>query len=115
MRNSREDGDRGSATVEFLAATLLLLVPIVYLIVTLAAVQGATYAAEASARHAGRIFARADDETRALAQVHHATSLAFADHGIEVSPAAIMEITCEHDPCLTPGAGMHFHVVLRLI
>ena len=49
--------DEGSAVVEFIFLSLLLLVPIVYLVLALASVQSAAFAAEAVARDASRAAA----------------------------------------------------------
>lgn len=102
--------DEGSAIIEFLAASLLLFVPIIYLVLTFAAVQASTYAAESAAREAGRIYARADSEHVAREQAQVATLLAFADHGIDVAPRQVLQVTCEAEPCATPGAGVHIEV-----
>lgn len=110
MENRFEKTDDGSATVEFLAVSVVLLIPIIYLILTLSHVQAAMYAAEASARTTGRIFAQATDETEARRQAVTTTALAFTDHGMDVPAADLLEISCETTPCLTPGAGVHVRV-----
>jgi len=104
------EAEEGSAAVEFLAASLLLLIPIVYVILTFSAVQSATYAAESAARETGRIYSRADSQ---LAAEHHAllaTTLAFSDHGIDVTASEVLRVTCEETPCLTPGGAVHIQV-----
>jgi hypothetical protein len=50
---SADDRERGSATIEFLVAGLLLLVPIVYLVIALGLGQNASLGAEATARFVG--------------------------------------------------------------
>lgn len=107
---SGQGAERGSATVEFLASTLLLLVPIVYLILTFSAVQAATYAAESAARESSRIYSRATAEHAALSQAQAATYFAFNDHNIHISPSEVLRVTCEASPCLTAGAGVHIRV-----
>ncbi|MCA1943576.1 MAG: pilus assembly protein, partial [Yonghaparkia sp.] len=52
-------GDRGSASLEFLVAGLLMLVPLVYLILTLGTIQSAALATEGAARQAARVFVQA--------------------------------------------------------
>ena len=47
--------ETGSAAIEFVTAGLILLVPIVYLVVALAAIQAGAFAAEAAARQAARL------------------------------------------------------------
>ncbi len=46
--------DEGSAAVEFLMLTLLLLIPIVYLVLAVFTIQGASFAAAGAARDAAR-------------------------------------------------------------
>src|SRR4051794_3589223 len=48
------DGEEGSALVEFVFLAVVMLVPIVYLIVTLARIQAGTLAVEQASREAGR-------------------------------------------------------------
>ncbi|WP_241236873.1 pilus assembly protein [Georgenia faecalis] len=103
-------GERGSAIVEFLGVALLLLVPLVYLVLTLAAIQAATFAAEGAAREAGRIVAQAESLEEAGPRARLATELAFADHGITVDGRDALRLTCEEDPCHTPGARVHVEV-----
>lgn len=98
------DPDRGSAVVEFLGVSLLLLVPIVYLVLTLAQVQAAAFAAEGAAREAGRLVARAGTLEEGASAARFAVELAFEDQGLEVDGAESLRITCAEEPCLTPGA-----------
>lgn len=54
------DDERGSASLEFIVAGLILLVPIVYLILALGAVQNAALGTEATARFVARTIATGD-------------------------------------------------------
>lgn len=96
-------GDTGSAVVEFLGVSLMLLVPTVYLIVTLGQIQAATFAAEGAAREAGRLIAQAETWEQGVANASMAVELAFADQGFDVSGSSALNITCGADPCLSPG------------
>lgn len=88
------DGERGSATVEFLGGTLVLLIPLVYLVLTLVQLQAGTFAATAAARDAARLLATTDPATsQRLAQT--AVELTFADFGIEVDGGGALQVTCE--------------------
>lgn len=95
--------DAGSAVVEFLGVALLLLVPLVYLIVTLGQVQGAIFAAEGAAREAGRLVVSAETFDQGTARARAAVELAFADQGVPVDGAGALRLACSADPCLTPG------------
>ncbi|MPV87335.1 pilus assembly protein, partial [Georgenia ruanii] len=90
--------------VEFLGVSLLLLVPIVYLVLTLARVQAAAFAAEGAAREAGRILAQAESLDAGVARAERAVALAFSDQGFDVEGGAALAVTCAQDPCLAPGA-----------
>jgi len=101
------DADAGNAVVEFLAVTLLLLVPIVYLVLVLGRLQAATFAAQGAARDAGRAFTTAvgpdDGARRAVAAV----GLALEDQGFRsVDPASALALECSSDPCLAPGSSV---------
>ena len=59
--------------IEFIAAALLLILPVLYLVLVLGRLQAATFAAEGAAREAGRSFTTsptlASAPARALASV----------------------------------------------
>ena len=94
--------DQGSASLEFITAGMLLLVPVVYLVMAVSAVQGATLATEGAARHAARVYVQAANQSVAKAQAQHAVNVALADFGI-ASDNARVNITCASS-CLTPRA-----------
>lgn len=102
--------DCGSAVVEFLGAAVILLIPVVYLIVVLGQVQSATFAADTAAREAGRVIAGAETFQTGRARAGTAVELAFADQGMRVDGARSLEVVCQADPCLTPGAYIHLRV-----
>lgn len=107
-------GESGSAVVEFLGVALVLLVPIVYLIITLGRVEAATFAADGAARDAGRLIAQADTFEDGVTQAAVAVELAFADQGMDVDGARALQVTCEEDPCLSPGAYLHLQVTTEV-
>lgn len=113
-RLRREEG--GSAVVEFIGVTLVLLLPLVYLVLTLGRVQAAVFAAEAAARESGRVLSQAEDFSAAVGQAQTVVELAFDDHGIPVDPAAALSFTCSDEPCLSAGGQVHVEVaaVVRL-
>lgn len=104
---ARTRSEEGSAVVEFLALTLVLLLPVLYLVLVLGRVQAATFAAEGAAREAARSYVRADDtalgQQRALASV----GLALRDQGFDdVDPAGALTLTCSSSPCLASGSDV---------
>ncbi|TDE97671.1 pilus assembly protein [Occultella glacieicola] len=104
------EAERGSAVVEFLGVSLVLLVPIVYLIITLGRIEAAGFAAEGAARDAGRLISDAETMEEGLALATLAVELAFADQGITVDGDRILTVTCAEDPCLTPGSFIHLRI-----
>lgn len=97
------DRERGSAVVEFLGVSLVLLVPLVYLIVTMSRIQAASFAAEGAAREAGRLIAQAETMEEGIAAAQLGVELAFADQGLDVDPASVLQVTCSVPECLTAG------------
>lgn len=104
----RSAPERGSAVVEFVGAGVVLLVPLVYLVLTLAEVQAGAFATEAAAREAGRILAASPTAHERAAR---AVELAFADHGFEVSAGDVLAVTCEAESCAEPGSRIEVDVV----
>jgi len=86
----------GSASIEFLVAGLLLLVPIVYLVVLVATVQSAALATEGAARQAARVFVQAPSVDDGEAAAVRALELAFADHGVTAETR--IAVTCRPEP-----------------
>lgn len=109
---SRRD-DEGSALVEFTYLSVLLMVPLVYVLLFAFQVQRASFGTSEAARQAGRAFATAPDETtgRELALV--AARLALRDQGIDDEPE--VDVVCD-GPCLEPDGAVTVTVrhVVRL-
>lgn len=81
---SRPDrrGDDGTAMLEFVYLSILLLVPLIYVLTTVFQVQRAAFGVTEAARQAGRAYATAasDDDGRARAAA--AADLAMHDQGV---------------------------------
>ncbi|TWE09426.1 pilus assembly protein [Rudaeicoccus suwonensis] len=93
----REDG---SAIVEFIVVGVALILPVFYLVVTLARLQAGTYAVAAAARESSRMFVTASNDSTATARSQAAARMAFADQGFE--GAGTVQVLCSKSPCLTP-------------
>lgn len=102
--------DDGSAIVEFLGVGLLLLVPLVYLIVVLAALQGASFAVEAAARDVARVFVTSATNAQGETDAWTAAAITLGDHGL--APADL-RIECP-GPCLDPGTVVQVHVAVTV-
>ncbi|WP_143340619.1 pilus assembly protein [Demequina sp. NBRC 110057] len=106
--------DAGGALVEFLGVTVVVLVPLVYLIVAVAQVQSASYGVEAAAREAARAaavsgveaVAAGESSSRALAiassRATAAVSLTAEDFGLE---DADLSLECS-TACFDPGSDV---------
>ena len=95
----RADHDEaGSAVVEFVFLTVVVLVPLIYLVLTVARIQAGAYAVAQAAREAGRAYVTAEAADAAPGRAQAAAEIAFADFGF----AGRLEIACDGSPCLRP-------------
>jgi Flp pilus assembly protein TadG len=94
--------DDGSALVEFTYLSVLLMVPLVYVLVSVFLVQRAAFGTTEAARQAARAFARADDVATGEARAQAAARLALADQGVTLSTP--VQIRCLGGDCLAPGS-----------
>ncbi|HWM34403.1 MAG TPA: hypothetical protein VNR36_09230 [Pseudolysinimonas sp.] len=94
--------DDGSASLEFITAGLVLLVPLVYLVLALASVQAATLAADGAVRQATRVYVQSRTASEARAAALRAVAVALDDYGLDATAASV-EIRCRPRPsaCLT--------------
>lgn len=106
VRTPSSHGDQGSAVVEFVTIGVLMLVPVVYLVVAVAAVQAAAFATESAAREGARIVVTTPDEQASRDRVVAAVGWALRDQGIQADPASVTRVVCSAQPCLTPGADV---------
>jgi hypothetical protein len=94
--------DRGSASLEFITTGLILLVPLVYLMLTLSTIQSGALAVEAASRQAARVFVAADSAVDAEERVETAVAFALADYGLDTEDVTVA-VSCSPAPerCLT--------------
>jgi hypothetical protein len=92
--------ETGSASLEFITAGLLLLLPVVYLVLTLAAVQAGAFAAEGAARQAARVYVQGSTSAEADAAAARAIEFALADYGLDAADVTVA-VSCTESPCLT--------------
>ncbi len=126
FRSGDVPADAGGAIVEFIGMSLLLLVPVVYLIVALSQIQAATFAVELSAREAARsatvagVAALEDGakprDARGVAsrRAEAATDLTLEDFGFTEPKARSIELTCSKRPCFQPGTDVYATVEVRV-
>lgn len=78
----RPRGEAGSALIEFVAVTVVLLLPMVYLLLTVFTLQRAAFAVAEGARQAGRALTIAGSTGPGRQQALIAAQLALADQGV---------------------------------
>lgn len=101
---AREAGDEGSAALEFILVGLILLVPIVYLVVALGAIQGQALGVETGARQLARTIADAPDAVTADARAARVLDAIVAEYGLD--PAAVdVDVACTGGASACPEAG----------
>ena len=114
----RLGGDDGNAIIEFVYLAVLLMVPLVYILITVFRVQAASYAVSSAAREAGRVYATSETLDDAGPRAFAAARLVMSDSGLPLRPDQ-MEITCSRTPCLQPGSQvnvvMTYQVALPLV
>ena len=79
----RPAGDDGNAIVEFSYLAVLLMVPLVYVLLSVFEVQRASFGVTEAARQAGRAYATADDPAQGRARADAAAALAMRDQGLD--------------------------------
>ncbi|MCC6269749.1 MAG: hypothetical protein IT190_00555 [Microbacteriaceae bacterium] len=101
-RLTGHSSDCGSASLEFITVGLILLVPLVYLVLTMAAIQSAAFAVEGGARQAVRVFVQAESESQAAARAERAIRFALDDAGLDTLEPHV-SVSCSPKPnaCLT--------------
>jgi len=100
--------EKGTATVEFVWLSILLLVPFVYVLIAVFDTQRASYAVSAASRSAARAYLQAADPTTGEQQARVAARVALDDHDVD----ADISISCEPAPadCLQPGSSVRVMV-----
>lgn len=100
-------GEQGTALVEAVWLSILLLVPLVYVMTAVFDVQRSSYGLSGAARAAARAYAVAPDEASAPHRARVAAEVALADQGVTLDQVR-MRFLCRPDPedCLASGASI---------
>ncbi|KRD41278.1 pilus assembly protein TadE [Cellulomonas sp. Root930] len=107
--------DEGSSVIEFLGLSLVLLVPLVYLVLVLGRIEAATFAAEGAAREAARTYVVADRADEGAERAVAAVGIALRDQGFDDDPAEALTLTCSTTPCLAPGSDVAARIDVRVL
>ena len=119
QRFGRGRTEKGSALVEVTWLGILLMVPLVYVIITMVTVQRSAFGATEAARAAGRAFVLSPDVATAQARAVDAARVAMLDQGIDLDLDDV-SISCAPTPqsCLQPDStvtvALDLHVRLPL-
>ncbi len=101
----KQAAESGSAVLEFLIIGVLVLVPLLYVLLTVLRVESAVMASTQAVREAGRAFMMSDSLSQARLNAEMAASVAMSDQGFEL-PATALSITCV-GVCLSPASSAH--------
>lgn len=106
-------GERGSASLEFLTVGIILLVPLVYLVLALAAIQAGALGVEGAARQAARVAVTETAGAETEAAAARAVQVALADYGIDAAAASVT-VRCDRADCSEAGARVSVSVAARV-
>jgi hypothetical protein len=104
----RRRTEDGSALIEVTWLSLLLLVPLLYIVVSVFEVQRSAFAVNAATRAAGRAYTLAPSQAEAASRARAAAAVALEDQGLDLS-RGVLRLACDPDPgsCLSPGSVVH--------
>lgn len=98
---SRRRDEQGSALVELSWLAIILLVPLIWIVISVFEVQQGAFATSAAARAAGRAYALAPDDATGAARADAVVRQVFADQGTPGQDAKVT-VTCD-----APGDNCH--------
>lgn len=102
--------EQGSAVIEFVFLTIVVLVPLIYLVLTVGRIQAGTYAVTQAAREAGRAYVTSEEADLAPARAQAAADVAFADFGF----SGTLVLGCDGSPCLRPEGRLTARAEVRV-
>jgi hypothetical protein len=113
----RTSRDEGSAIVEFVWLALLVMVPLLYVVLTAAAIQRAALGVSAAARDAGRAYATAGSDGLGERRAEAAAAMAMSDQAVPWQPSARVVSCggCDYAPGTSFTVNLHTRVALPLL
>ena len=97
----RERDETGSALIEFSWLAIILIVPLIWVVISVFEVQQGAFATSAAARAAGRAYALAPDDATGEARAQAAVEQVLADQGTPGQRARV-RVSCD-----APGDNCH--------
>jgi len=115
----RSPADGGNAVLEFVVLAAFLMVPLIYIIIAMAQVQGSAYGATEAAREAGRAFIGASTTTDASRQACTAATVALRNQVSAPFDCVIqLHVSCISDAgcsvALVPGQTIRVEIDLTV-
>ncbi len=98
--SGRERGEDGSALVELSWLAILLLVPVLWIVVSVFEVQRGAFGVSGAARAAGRAYALAPNPAEGQARAEAAARQALDDQGVQEPVSVRITCTPYPDDCL---------------
>jgi hypothetical protein len=107
--------ERGTALVEVTWLSILLLVPLLYVVLAVFDVQRSAFALDAANRAAGRAYTLSPSQAEAVTRARAAAAVAMADQGLDLGAASVI-VSCRPDPraCLSPGSVVQVRMTLAV-
>lgn len=97
-------GERGSASLEFIAVGVILLVPLAYLILVLGTVQDQLLGVESAARHTARVVSTSGGAAEADARAARVVDAAIDEYRMDAASVAT-SVRCVPAAATCPSAG----------
>ncbi|MDZ5076037.1 hypothetical protein [Nesterenkonia sp. HG001] len=108
------EAEDGSSIVEFILLAVLLLIPIIYFMLGVSSVQGASYAASGAADQAAKMYVAAEGgEPRADSRSEAAVLAALQDFDIAADRATVSR-GCPQGDCTADGDLVTFSVEIQV-
>ncbi len=114
MTRASASGDAGNALVEFTYLGVLLMVPLLYVLLTVFQVQRAAFGVTEAARQAGRAHATADTVAAGLARAEAAATMALQDQGLHADGPPEITSTAGLSPDAQVTTTVLYRVTLPL-
>jgi Flp pilus assembly protein TadG len=112
---TRRRDERGSALVELSWLGLLLLVPMLWIVISVFEVQRGAFGVSAAARAAGRAYALAPNDAVGQARAEAAVRRALDDQGLD-GQSFTLRVTCQPSPgsCHSGTSVITVHVATQV-
>jgi len=106
-RDSPEDTDEGRALIEVIFLAVLILIPTVYILISILRIQSATFAVSQGARDAGRVMDTAPSTAVGVARAQEIARLALQDQKVTADGMVLRFVPvgadCVSSPQIAPS------------